>query len=110
MELFNLYAGLGGGFGGANFQLSDEFDSLFEAEEEARRLAIEEYESYEGTHGILSEADVRESYCDDNEISEDELSDEDEATIADLYIEEIEGWITYHAVLASEDLDHEEED
>lgn len=58
--LFEIYAGLSGGFGGASHQETDEFNSEEEALEYAYHLAIEEYQSYEGCHGILDWLDCRE--------------------------------------------------
>lgn len=51
MELYNLYAGLSGGFGGYQYHCTEEYNSKDEALEAARQLAIEEYQSYEGCHG-----------------------------------------------------------
>lgn len=45
MKQFNIYAGLGGGFGGASYRGTGEFKSLADAEQEAYELAIEEYQS-----------------------------------------------------------------
>lgn len=110
MAEYNLYAGLGGGFGGAVYVATEDFNSFEDAEARARELAVEEYESYEGMHGILSPNDIRESYCEDNELSEGDLGDEDDEAIMDMYTEEVEGWIAYKAVLASEDPDFDEEE
>lgn len=52
MAKYNLYAGLGGGFGGYQYHCTEDYDSREDAEETARELAIEEYQSYEGMHGI----------------------------------------------------------
>lgn len=76
MAKYNLYAGLGGGFGGYQYHCTEDYDSREDAEEAARELAIEEYQSYEGMHGILSEGDIREQYCEENELTEDELTQE----------------------------------
>lgn len=77
MPLFNLYAGLSGGFGGYQYHCTEEYDNKEEAQNAARELAIEEYQSYEGYHGLLSEEQAREEYCEENGISENELSQED---------------------------------
>lgn len=91
MAKFDIYAGLGGGFGGAHFHLTDEFDSEEEAVEYAHYLAVEEYKSYEGCNGILSwedcKQDLIESY---GSIDYDEEVD-------DYYLHEIEAWIEYWA-------------
>ena len=54
MQNYNIYAGLGGSFGGAAYRGTGDFKSLADAENEAYELAVEEYQSYEGYHGILS--------------------------------------------------------
>lgn len=102
MKQFNIYAGLSGGFGGASYRGTGEFKSLADAEEEAYTLAIEEYEMYEGSHGILSWIDV----ADENDLN----IFEDSAKIDGLYSEEREDWLDYYAVLASEDEDTPEDE
>ena len=54
MERFHLYAGLGGGFGGARYNQTIEAEDIEEAYEYAHDLAVEEYQSYEGLHGIMN--------------------------------------------------------
>lgn len=108
MPKYNLYAGLGGGFGGASYHTTKEYGTADEAETEARALAIEEYESYEGSHGILSEEDITAEYCEENGIEESKLTKEDKDAIENNYMEAIESWIDYCAVLAVEDLDSNE--
>ena len=102
MNLYNIYAGLSGGFGGATYRGTGEFKSHADAEEEAYLLAIEEYESYEGYHGIMSWHDV----ADENGLD----IFEDSAEIDDLYSDEREDWLDYYAVLASEDEDTPEDE
>ena len=102
MQKFNIYAGLGGSFGGAEYQGTGDFRSLADAEQYAYELAVEEYEFYEGLHGILSWHDV----ADANGL--DYISGSNE--IDELYNQEIEDWIEYYAILASEDEDTLEED
>ena len=50
---YAIFAGLNGGFGGATFQYVDDFDSEDEALGAAHDKAVEEYESYEGCHGLM---------------------------------------------------------
>ena len=102
MNLYNIYAGLSGSFGGATYQGTGEFKSLSEAEDFAYDLAVEEYQSYEGYHGILSWYDVAE------ENGLDEISDSVE--IDNLYNEEMQDWMDYYAILASEDEDTPEDE
>lgn len=103
MQKYNLYAGLSGSFGGANYYLTKEFETEDEAEEKARDIAIEEYESYGGLHGLTSMEEISERFCEEKSIEEDELSEEGRESIMDKYIEEIESWIEYYAILTSED-------
>lgn len=107
MAKYNLYAGLSGGFGGYQYHCTEEYSSKEEAEEAARELAIEEYQSYEGYHGLLSEEQVREEYCKENGISENELSQEDEDEISYIYQEEVEGWLSYLVTTVEEDPNHD---
>lgn len=102
MQKYNVYAGLGGSFGGATYQGTGDFRSLADAEQYAYELAVEEYESYGGCHGLLDWSDV----ADDNGLD----YNEDSAEIDELYIEEMESWLDYYAILTSEDEDTLEED
>lgn len=86
---YKIYAGLSGGFGGASHQETDEFNLEEEALEYARHLAIEEYQSYEGCHGILDWLDCRE------DLIESGFSYNDDDVDAH-YQEEIESWIEYY--------------
>lgn len=82
-KTWELYAGLGGGFGGANYT-RDFVGTYEEAMREAELDAISEYESYEGLYGIRSIEDIME---------EDGL-DEEEAEV--VYNDERESWLDYH--------------
>lgn len=87
---FEIYAGLGGGFGGASYVETIEANTREEAEEYARQCAIDDYESYEGSHGILSRDDVFEDLIES--FGEEPLEED-----VDLkYMEEVEGWIVYY--------------
>ena len=90
MPFFEIYAGLGGGFGGANYIKTEEYNSFEEAEEDARNLAIEVYQSYEGYHGIISEQDIWDDLYD---YGLDENATDEE--VEEIYNEEIESWIAY---------------
>ena len=59
---YNIYAGLGGGFGGSEYILTEEFNTKNEALKYARDEAIEIYKSYEGFHGIRSYNEIVEEY------------------------------------------------
>lgn len=100
MFKYKIYAGLGGSFGGAKCHGSYEFPSLKEAERYAYDLAWEEYQSYEGSHGILSWDDVYEN-CLASEWIEPEAQSEAEiaSIVDDAYLEEVESWIQWRAIL-----------
>ncbi len=91
---YDLYAGLGGGFGGANLIYKGaEYNNIEEATKAAYEYAVEEYQSYEGYYGLASYGDIEgnpEEYglCEDPE----------EEDINEVYIEEMEGWIEYYAI------------
>lgn len=92
---YNIYAGLGGGFGGATYRGTGDFSSRESAEEMAYQYAIEEYEMYEGYHGIRSWADIADEECLDYE--------EDEYEINEMYEDERESWMEYYVELTEED-------
>lgn len=103
MKQFNIYAGLGGSFGGMTYQYTGMFEDPEEAEMEAYEAACEQYEQYEDTHGLRGWDDATEEYCRDNDITEDELTDEDTDSISDYYTEYLEEWVEYKAVPTEED-------
>lgn len=105
MALYNLYAGLNGGFGGARYDHTEEFATQADAEHAAYALAKEEYESYEGCHGLRS----YENIVEDSGIPADEMTSEDRDDCWEEYMEEMEGWLDYRAVLTSEDTETEED-
>lgn len=99
---YNIYAGLGGGFGGATYQGTGEFNDEESAAQCAYELAVEEYQSYEGLHGILDWNDVAEQEGLDPETDSDSI---DQA-----YVDEMESWIEYYAVLMEEDEEFDPEE
>lgn len=101
---FNVYAGLGGSFGGAQYQGTGEFTDIISAVEYAYQTAIEEYQSYEGLHGIMSWYDVA---CENGLDPDDEKNEKE---IDELYNEELENWIEYYAILTEEDEETSEEE
>lgn len=92
MAKFELFAGMGGSFGGAQSYGVYEYDNIEQATEAAYELAVEEYQGYEGLHGIPSYEDVRNEYI---EMYGDEDPDED--LVQEYYEEEMSGWIVYYA-------------
>ena len=78
-----IFAGLGGGFGGANFLEVVKDCTREDAEQLAYQSAIQEYESYEGLHGLRTVDEIME---------EDEL---DEESAEETRNEEMESWLDY---------------
>lgn len=99
---YNIYAGMGGGFSGPTFIGTYECENEEAALEIAYEAAVEEYQSYEGCHGILNwdecRADLEESGYED--ITEDDVNDH--------YNEQIESWISYHVRPFSDSEDPED--
>ena len=91
LKNYNIYAGLGGSFGGAKYVGTLNGVTSEEASDAAFESAIEEYESYEGYHGLRNIGDIM----------EEEGVDEQEAY--DIYIDERESWLDYYAIPADED-------
>lgn len=92
---FLISHGLDGGFGGENGDFIGEYFSQDAAADEAYRLAVEDYECYEGCHGIRSYVEI----CEEDGLNED--SDEAESA----YIQEIDSWICYSAQEVYRDVD-----
>lgn len=72
-------------------------------------MAEEEYQSYEGYHGIMSPEDVEEDLRNSGFIEED-LTDSEVANMTySYYREEIESWISYYALPATGPDDQDED-
>lgn len=100
---FKIYAGLNGGFGGADYCYTAEFDNIDQAEQAAYEEAIQEYESYEGLHGILSYEELKE------ELEKEFLEELSEEEATEYYLEERDGWLDYYVKEVSNEDDEEEE-
>lgn len=92
MAKFEIFAGLSGGFGGAQSHGIYEYENEAEAVKDAYQLAVEDYESYGGSHGLMDwdmcKEDLIESFGED-------VTDED---VSMHYQEEMESWLSYYAV------------
>lgn len=88
---YKIYAGLGGGFGGATYQYTGDFRIEEDALDTAYLLAVQEYESMEGLHGLPSWEDVRDE-LNDSYGPDEEPSDDD---IYELYLECRDNWLDY---------------
>ncbi|MBO7210999.1 MAG: hypothetical protein J6V44_08305 [Methanobrevibacter sp.] len=96
MAWFKIFAGMSGSFGGAQYHGTYEYIDEDEAMADAYLKAEEEYQSYEGCHGIMSPSDVEEDLRDSGFI-DDDMTDDEVADMVDCYYrEEIESWISYY--------------
>lgn len=100
MKRYNIYAGLGGSFGGAQYQYTTDCKDEDEASDLAYQAAIEEYESYEGLHGIKTWDDCRDDIAEEDDVLPEEVSDD---AVDVMYNEERENWIDFYAVPTDED-------
>ena len=85
MKKFEIRYGLGGGFGGAGDWEEIEADSLDDAINQAYEYACQEYDQYDGLHGLLTI----------NDIMEEEGCDYDYAE--QVWMDDRESWIEYEA-------------
>lgn len=90
MAVYNIYAGLGGGSGEDNYLGTFEFRTAEEAKSYAYEQAVEKYQNYEGSQGILSWDECR--LCLQDSYPEYEIDDE---WVDDYYLEEIDSQIDY---------------
>lgn len=106
LKEYNIYSGLGGGFGGASYRYTTLCESAEDAEKEAYESAVEEYQSYEGFNSIPTWSDSLDAAMEENPgVPEDELHE-----IADeIYNSIMEEWIEYYCILTEDD-DIEEDD
>lgn len=102
MAWFKIYAGLGGGFGGPNYIGTFEFDSEDDALQTAYDMSVEEYQSYEGAHGIMSWDDCRDNLFESH-------FDYDDESVDAHYQEEIESWISYRVEPTQDQFDTDDE-
>lgn len=111
MAKYRLYAGLGGGFGGAEYHGTRDFKDEEEAMQAAHDLAVEEYQSYEELHSVMDWAECEKECREEGLFTEDMCEDTIGRWIDDRYNEEIESWIEYDIQEVSdedEDIDFEE--
>ena len=108
MPKFKIYAGLSGGFGGAHYHCTDEFTDYADAERYAYELAMEEYESYGGYHGLYTWDSMRQEIAD--ELYDGDIEQVDPEDVDMRMIEEVEGWITYHVKEVTPEFSEDDED
>ena len=101
LKEYNIYSGLGGSFGGAEYYSTILARSLDEALSYAYECARADYDMYEGNKGIKSWFDI--AFEMGFNPDEGDLSDEEQEEVSDAYNEEVESWIEYDAIPTSED-------
>lgn len=95
MKEYNIYAGLAGGFGGAKYYSTILAENEDEALDYAFERACEDYEMYEGKHGLTSWSQIAE----ENELD----PEEDYDTIEEMYMSERDSWLSMRVVPTDED-------
>lgn len=103
--MYNIYAGMGGSFGGANYIGTVDCGSAEEAYSLAREYAMEEYDSYSGMGGVVDRGDIYD--CPEDFGLEDDWDEEDVDRVLE---EEMDSWIDYYAIPENEDTDINDED
>lgn len=106
MKQYNIYAGLGGSFGGAHYQYTGLYETRDEAENGAFQTACDDYEQYSGLHGLPNWEDAINDYCENNGIDPEDFGEEDEEVsqeIEEYYNEARESWLEYYVVPTDED-------
>lgn len=93
MPKYKIYAGLGGSFGGAKYDSTEEFDSLDEAMNHAYDQAVEQYERY--SYRLKSYKQVKEELL-------TQYPDANDDDIDEAYNEEMERWLSYKVELVEE--------
>lgn len=97
MPKYAIYAGLGGGFGGATFQEIIEVADQNKADEYAYELAVQEVGGYEGMYGLDSFESIQE-----------ENPDYGEEDIQEALQEQTDSWADYAAIEIRDDVTEEE--
>lgn len=87
-NLFIIGYGLGGGFGGINDYEVVNSPDLETASKDAYDRAVDEYESFEGMHGLETYESIKERL-------EEEGEPFDDSDIDEIYNEELESWLEY---------------
>lgn len=96
--LYNIYAGLGGSFGGANYIGTMDCENEEKASDCAYEYACEEYDSYGGMYGLFSPDDAYDN-PEDYGLSENPTEEE----VEELWREDKESWIDYYVIPTDED-------
>ena len=111
LKCYKIYAGLGGGFGGASYVSTELFPDRRAAEQYAYEVAVEEYDSYGGMHGLYDWDQCREECIEEGYVTEDMSEGDANAIIDEYYRDCMEQWLDYYVKPATAlDDDDEEED
>ena len=86
---FKIFAGLGGGFGGAHYVTTENVVDECTALDWARSLAWKEYESYGGMYGLFNREEELEENPEYEEGDLIMLEEEDFDSWAEYYVEEV---------------------
>lgn len=112
--LYNIYAGLGGGLGGADYNGTCDCNTYNNAMQIAYELAVDEYENYARMRGLKSYEDVAMDYLieeniidNEDEFDTYELSETDEEYITELYNDTVGSWLDYFVIETSKDINTE---
>jgi hypothetical protein len=89
MPFYKIYFGLGGGYGGARYDSTEEFDNEEEAEEYAYERACETFESYNGLYGLQTVEEIMKEEGVDEEYAEE------------MWNEQRDNWVDYRVKLAT---------
>ena len=100
---YKIYAGLGGSFGGATYQHTDEFKTEEDALDFAYALAGLMYDRLEGLYGLPSWEDIRDELSDSYGLDEEPSEDD----IYELYMERRDNWLDYKVERVVRDYDDE---
>ena len=111
MAFYKIYAGLGGGFGGAVYECTEEHPIVESAEDAAYQYACDIYWSQEGSgindySDFLIEAKLE---IDENDFEDkDEYRQELEEWVTMAQNEDMESWLDYWVILTNDKDDNDE--
>ena len=88
MPKYRIYAGLGGGFGGAEYIKTTDDVEKSDAESEAYEEACNIYYSYEGLHGLFNREDELEEDPDLTDDDLDSMESDDKESWIEYWVEE----------------------
>lgn len=106
MKQYNIYAGLSGSFGGANYQYTGLYETVEEAKDDAFQAACWNYDQYRGLYKLPSWEDAVKAYCADQGIDLEDFDEDDEEVfqeVKEYYDEAREDWLYYYIVPTDED-------